>query len=186
MLFIIVCLVRHNGIVYILFIPLIILLFRLYSKRTLKIFMIQSVTLFLVLKIIVPHSLGLDKNTPVNYMGSAWKMHIIAALLMNNYYTDNEKHDEDVIKRIVDLNVIKTNYDPLYVDPIYFNEKYNRNISNREIHDLNKLLLLRAIENYPILISFRSRIFFTSLYNGMIFGDNLESPKIQMVLDSKL
>jgi len=174
--FIFLCIVRHNGIVSLCFFPLIIGFFRLMPKKTFIQFLISSLVLYITFQYGIANILGVHKNTNYNQLSLVSKLHPIASFIFYGFYTNDDEKDREIIEKAVSYEVIKSSYNADTIAPIIFHPSFNRSITDEEVKQINALFIRSSLENMPIFMASRCRIFFSALYRSAIYYNILKLP----------
>jgi len=162
LLFILMVLIRHNGYLYLLVLPLIIIVGRLMTKRILIEFLLASLVLLLILKFLVPYLFNIQGWSKVE-TNLAWKFHPMVALIQSeSYVSEKPAEDQEIINNIIGYNKIQKYYKPLNGAPLA--GEIDIPAFSEDTEKFNLLFYRAMLQNLPFFISERTYLFFTLLY----------------------
>ncbi|MGA2666505.1 MAG: hypothetical protein ABSE91_00235 [Patescibacteria group bacterium] len=161
LLFILVVLIRHNGYLYLLVLPLVIVWGRLMSKKTFITFAIVSLIFLIFFKFVIPAVFNIPRWSKVE-SNLAWKFHPMAALILSNkYISDNPTGDRAIVDKVIGLKNIEEYYDPNNGAPL--SGTLNLQLNQSDINQFNKMFYQRIWQNLPLFLAERTRLFTTML-----------------------
>jgi len=172
-LLILLCLIRHNGIVYLIFLPLIIGLLRVMPRKRYILFLVFTFIFYIFFQYRVANFLEIYTNKNYRFLHLGWKLNPIAALFARGYTSDDYAGDREIIEKLVSVEDIKANYSPSNAN--YVGARCNTGISDEALEKVNMLFYKRIPPNLPVFIADRSHMFFSTLSEGWIYGNNLGS-----------
>ena len=151
--------IRHNGVLYLVVIPVILLWLQLIPRDRVAALVLLSVGSYLLFQFVVADWTGIHRRTDYQYLNLSWKLNPLAALfLAPSYYyeTDNYQRDQEIMERWVSLEDIKRRYTPYRVDPL---AGARRILTPQEAAEINRLYLKRIPANLPIFVGDRGPLF---------------------------
>ncbi|MBN2570386.1 MAG: hypothetical protein JXB42_13245 [Deltaproteobacteria bacterium] len=165
--FLLLCNIRANGIVFIVFIPFILWRFKLLESNAYYKFIFISLLFFIINFGIV--SATTHKSNWSEFYNHFWKIQDLSSLIDNktSYYTDNFENDRNIIEKFVSVSEIKQHNFPANKTPIIvlaYNNFINIPTSeaNELIGQLNKLYVKRIFTNFHIFLANRTYMLFAS------------------------
>jgi hypothetical protein len=175
-LFVMLCTVRHNGLIYLVVLPLMLVLGRLMAPRRLVAFLALSGCLYLLVQFGVGNWIGAHQNTNYRILRLSLQLNPWAALLSDRvgYYTDDPEGDRRTLAQIMAPDAILKRYNPLTVVPLVHGDNRREAISEGETEAISQLFIRRALENLHIVMAERAYLFFATLgYRTWAFGSKL-------------
>ncbi|WP_040334276.1 hypothetical protein [Candidatus Magnetobacterium casense] len=153
------CLVRHNGIIFLFFLPLVLWLTRLIPGRWVLRFSIASLIIFVFIQYIVAGALSVHKRTNYNLLNVTWKIGPMLALFASRlpYYSDDYEADARMIQKYMSVEEIREKYTYLNAPHIFFSKFSDGNVSYDDERRLNRFFIRRVADNFPMFF-FRAGI----------------------------
>ncbi|KJU86754.1 membrane protein [Candidatus Magnetobacterium bavaricum] len=181
-MFVVLCLVRHNGIIFLFFLPLLLWLLRLIPNRWVLRFSITSLILFVFIQYIVASALSVHKHTNYNLLNVSWKIGPILALFNSKlpYYSDNYEAEALMIQKYMSVEDIKAKYTYINSGYIFFSKFSDGNVSSDDERLLNRFFIKRVADNLPIFFSERAFLIFSVFghKHAALWGNELyKAPK---------
>jgi hypothetical protein len=164
--------VRHNGVIFLLLIPIFLYLNKLMSNKNLTILTIVAILSFILSQTIVASALKIDMQNN-NLLKAGVKLQIVSAILSSNYYVyegaDNPPLDP--IFQLLSLEEIKKSYDCRTINSTLFNKNLHQEVLNSEQYrsSFDKIFYRLAIQNIPIVVGDRACVV-ASLFTGAAQG----------------
>ncbi len=174
------CLVRHNGIIFLFFLPLLLWLTRLIPSRWVLRFSISSLIIFVFIQYVVAGALSVHKRTNYNLLNVTWKIGPMLALFASKlpYYSDDYEADAAIIQKYMSVEEIKAKYTYLNAPHIFFSKFSDSNVSHDDERHLNRFFIRRVADNLPMFFS--ERAFLISSAFGYkyasLWGNDLQKP----------
>lgn len=175
-LFILTVLIRHNGFLYLLVLPLILLLGQLMPRKILIKFFLVSAIFFLIFKSLLPNVLGVQNYTS-NFSSLIWKINPLVNLISSkSYISDNLQKDKEIVEKIVAPdNIQKYFYSSSPWDVIAYTSFAN--LKEEDVKEFNQLFYKRVLSNLPIFLAERTERFFTLLSPRVsAWGNDYQNP----------
>ncbi|KJU85083.1 membrane protein [Candidatus Magnetobacterium bavaricum] len=176
------CLVRHNGIIFLFFLPLLLWILKLIPNRWVLRFSITSLILFVFIQYIVASALSVHSRTNYNLLNVTWKLGPILALFNSKlpYYSDNYEADAQMIQKYMSVEEIKDKYNYLNTAHIFFSKFSDGNVSYDGERLLNRFFIKRVADNMPMFFSERAFLIFSAFgykYTSLWGNDLYKAPK---------
>lgn len=148
-LFVCICLIRHNGLV-IIGLTMLILFFHALRKKYFKKYVCFAL-MFLILLIIgkLPEKLLPIQEGNTKYTQGVF-LHMTGALLANGDITDEA--DLEVLNEILDIEIWKNNYTPITHNTIIFCEELNEKALEENGTALKEIVIKYALQNPMTII----------------------------------
>jgi hypothetical protein len=164
-LLILMSLMRHNGIVYLVTLPLIILIVGLMPKKRFIQFVLLSSIIYCMFQYVVPVALEVHKKTDYARLKfGTFGSPFIALFAGKGYYSDNYEGDAQIMEKLATLGELRNVYDPGNgdnpLDPLY--ARFKR-LSGEDKDKILALFYKRAIPNLPIIMADRVHVFLAAL-----------------------
>jgi hypothetical protein len=165
--FLLLCIIRASGLVFIVFVPFILWHFKLLESKSFYKFILISLLLFII-------NFGIKSTTTYRSTWSEsyyhyWKIVDLSALIDNKsgYESDDFENDRKIIEKFVSVNEIKKHNLPankMQIGQVAYNNfnKMSTSEANESISQLNILYIKRIFPNFHIFLSNRTYIFFAS------------------------
>lgn len=161
-LFILMTLIRHNGPLYLVVLPLIILWGNLMARKDFLKFILISLVLFVSFNYLVPYVLNVTKWSS-KVTSVAWKVNPMANMyLSKGYLTDDPAYDKQVIEKIMTIDYMEKNYNPNYGGNLVLGTQFDK-LTNEDIKAFNHLFYIRMVENLPTFLGERTHLFMALL-----------------------
>lgn len=161
-LFILMTLIRHNGPLYLIVLPLIILWGNLMAHKDFLKFILISLVLFVSFNYLVPYVLKVTKWSS-KVTSISWKINPMADVyLSQGYITDDPAYDKQIIEKIIKIDDMKKNYNPNYGGNLILGTQFD-NLKDEDIKAFNHLFYIRMLENLPTFIGERTHLFIALL-----------------------
>ena len=178
------CTMRHNGLIYVVFIPLMLFAARLMPLKKLAYFILT--TLFLLTAVKGTAHL-IDRSDPEdrkNFFSLTWELNPIAAILSQDWYlSKNHEDDKDTIEKLIKIESLEKKYNPrtalticsdIYAPISEENEDKRLNmyylfpslkkpLSDKELEKIHNLYYQLILANGSIFLSDRVLMFFSAL-----------------------
>ncbi|MBF0538128.1 MAG: hypothetical protein HQL03_07740 [Nitrospirae bacterium] len=157
-IFMVLCFVRHNGIIFLFFLPLVLWLLRLIPVRWVLRFSIVSLIIFVIIQYLVANALSVHKHTNYTLLNMTWKLGPIMALFASKlpYYSDNYESDAQIINKYMTVDEIKAKYNYINTSQLYFTIFSANSVSDDDERRLTRLFIRRIADNLPIFFSERA------------------------------
>ncbi|MBM2816006.1 MAG: hypothetical protein HW421_2768 [Ignavibacteria bacterium] len=180
LLFICLCTFRHNGIIFLVVIPTLILMFRLLNKRNLVQFFGISFTLYIIFKLLTP---VMSPNNQVFEYFDALRKHypLMSIYSSKTYYSPERPKDWEHLNHWMKLDEIKEHYTPLnQSDEGAFASQRWFALSDSDKAYLSYLFYARSAQNVhtvtgELLIKFMGTMGFSN--NIYLFSNSLKDDK---------
>ncbi len=193
-LFIAACLLRHNGIIMLVALPLFLWGARLMPPKRLGQFIAISAFLFAMGYYVVANVLGVHKKTDYQRMEFVHVGNQIAALFAaGGYYSDDYDRDRKTIEKLIFVDDIKKHFVPntqiLWDTGEHDYGRRYYTLSRRERQDIINLYYTRALPNLHIIMAERADTFFSALGFGgytFFYANAFRSPEYWSSPDFKL
>lgn len=165
--FLLLCNIRANGIVFIVFVPFILWHFKLLESKAFYKFALISLLFFII-------NFGIKSTTTYRsnwseFYNHFWKITDLSSLIDNKsgYYTDNFENDRNIIEKFVSVNEMKKHNFPANKTTIIvlaYNNFINMSTSEATelIGQLNTLYIKRVFQNFHILLASRTYMLLAS------------------------
>ncbi|MCP4349670.1 MAG: hypothetical protein GY795_29675 [Desulfobacterales bacterium] len=189
--------IRHNGIIYLAFIPLLLLALRLMPLKTWAYFILSAFILFVAVKTTTTF---LDKSRPgeaKKFFTFSCGLNPIAAILSKDWYlSEDHNKDREIIEKLVKIEDLKKSYNPrtalsacstVYMPiseeneekrlKLYYSFSTQKNPLSKEDSDKIQAMYYRiALANLPVFLADRTLMFFSALGPNaiMLHGNSLE------------
>ncbi len=174
---------RHNGIVFLLFVPILLLFIK---QRQFKIKFLGAISIlsFLVFSLLLPEILNI-KTKPYWYKYSNI-YHISAGLYVNKPHTSTTKKTDKLLTSVLPDSVIKKKFNPVLWHTLHLeNPEFNNSVFNSKNFwsSLNKEFFKHNLpNNLPYIMGMKTRQTTTILNGyGFIFYPSYASPKYSNV-----
>lgn len=118
---------RHNGLIYILFLPLIVSLY-FSEKRFKKYYLSGLLGLFIFFQFFLPKILNLQPNP--FWVNNVFVYHSSVGFYSHQPQTKILNSTKDMLEKVLPKKELKEKYNPAYWDPIYWNNKRNNEFFN--------------------------------------------------------
>ena len=168
---------RHNGIILILFIPFLGAVTGLVPLK--RGFTAFSLAIFIVLNYGVGNLLGVHQRTNYDILNFIWKAGPLYGLFSNptGYYATDPELDKKIMSRHVDLVFLRERYRRAFIDSIFFSGKIN--LSKDVLRELRGLYYKRVPDNLALLMGDRTYCFVTAMlptHEAETWGATLQGP----------
>ncbi|MCX6355926.1 MAG: hypothetical protein NTZ78_13640 [Candidatus Aureabacteria bacterium] len=167
LLLVLLCMVRHNGIINIVVIPFLLIIAGLMPWRTFLRFALLSCALFFLLFYLVPHSIHISNRYNPRIQVYASITSPLASIFSGKwYYSDDYKGDREIIERWMSLEEIRNRYDPAHdLFSGYIEEKFQR-LPDQDKDRIIALFRSRLLPNLPQFMAARVHMFFVAFGLG--------------------
>ncbi|KKQ94454.1 MAG: hypothetical protein UT66_C0017G0017 [candidate division CPR2 bacterium GW2011_GWC1_39_9] len=165
--------VRHNGIIFILFIPLLAYLSGIMDRKKTAYFFVLSFFVVVLLKTTVPSILGVNMSKKV--LDNSYKLQIISAIVSSNYYLDRSPYPIDELNKLLPLKNMKQDYRCQTLDFALADKELNPQAFNDPEFQkrFDAIFYSLAINNIPNVAADRMCIFTSMLTGQGIASQNL-------------
>lgn len=173
-LFVLLCTVRHNGIVYAAFIPAAMVVYRLLPWRSLLKFTATSLIMFIVLQYGVGNWIGAYERTNKHAQSVNWKINPLAAMFASKWYaSDNYEEDQRIMEILLPISEVREKYLPQHSDPLFFHPNINKKLTKEDVTAIDKLFYKSVALNLPIFLADRTHMFASALIQqtGLYWND---------------
>jgi hypothetical protein len=152
-----VCTLRHNGIVFVVAIPVLLFIFKLIPRKNFWHFAAASCILFLLNWIVTP-MIAINTSREVsNFFSNTYKVAPLAAIYTSpDYFSPTKEEDQAFIHKWLSSDELKKNYTPVpQADKInYMISKWSE-LNQEEQARLKRLYFVRSLQNPHIFLADR-------------------------------
>jgi hypothetical protein len=175
--------IRHNGILYLILIPILIFVFNLFERKKFYVFIISVFALFLIFKFFIPVILEVKPIKPF-FSSLSWKVNPLASLYHNrlhqsekSYYSYDYERDIRYLSKLINIDTMKKYYTPEHGVVLLL--KANSHIKDMDIDSINSIYYKLMILNFPSFLADRAYLFGAMIfsYGCTIYVNDLSNYK---------
>jgi hypothetical protein len=159
------CLMRLNGLIYLVFVPLAILHMRLMPLHRFMQFMVVFSGLFLVFESAIPRAWDIHDKTDYHYRNYTVYINPLCSLFAAaRYNTDDPWGDKRIIEQWMSIEDIKKQYDP--TSDCFLSEEHSKRfdgLSDADKEQMANLFKRRLRANLPLILADRTYMFLALL-----------------------
>ncbi|MFW9875968.1 MAG: hypothetical protein ACFFG0_22940, partial [Candidatus Thorarchaeota archaeon] len=173
---------RHNGLIYILFLPLTVLLLKGFSKRNFIGFIIYFIIIFLTFNYGVGTILKIHEKTNYNFFKLSYKIPTIIYFFANKnmYYSDQFKKELEILEKVENVDILTKDFHIKHFSR-YFSKLKKKLIKNEK--EISDLFYKSVSNNIPLYLSYRVHLFSANLglsnYGWLYYLDGKDIEKIK-------
>jgi len=174
-LFVALCLIRQFGVIYLLFLPLLLLINKLMSPRRLGQFVLISVVLFAIFHFGVGNLLNIYAKTDRDFRYLTICANPLGAMCSSKYYySDDYANDKEIIEKWLPVEEIRRLYYPSQ-DQLCGEEPAAKfiGLAEKDKRNIRLLFYKRLLPNLPIVVADRIQSFLVALgFHGVFCYNN--------------
>lgn len=161
-LFIIMVMLRHNGLLFLVVLPLCIFLAKLMSKPVFLKFILCSAVFLVIFKVVIPMLITVQKN-PAAFSSLVWKVTPLVSMVYSpQYISDNSLRDREIVSKVVEPEVIQKYLNSPSPWDIAAYTSFT-NLSDEDVKAFNHLYYRAIIINLPLYLGERTQKLFILL-----------------------
>ncbi len=156
---------RHNGIIFLGFIPFILWYFKLFASRTLHRFLLTVAILQAVVFFANPYIAKTDPDQIKTFFDISYRAGPLAAIYSSNvYYSPTPVRDKEIVGKWLSEEELKKKYTPVTqaADMNLFISRWQALSSDDKTY-MNHLYFFRSVQNFHLFLGDRVTMFFGSL-----------------------
>jgi hypothetical protein len=175
--------IRHNGVLYFLAVPLVLLAGRQVSWRRAACIFLIALSMFAFVQKALPSLLHVRNNWPrIETTGLTFELNPLVALFKAPwYYTDDREGDLAILGKAMDPGTMMELYRAEAADYIVFHPDYKGwDLPQKDLDNIRGLYIKRIPYNLPVFFADRAVVFFNAMgfpcdvYTSTIFTNLLD------------
>lgn len=161
----ILCTTRHNGIIFLALIPILLYKFKLFNKRNFYQFTIITICMYTMIAVVSPIISTSNADEVKAFFAKTYKVAPLAAIYSsNNFYSPAREKDKAVINKWLTTEELKNKYSPvMQADAVGYMVSQWQKLNPEEQDYLNYLYYARVPQNFHIFLADRTAMFMGTL-----------------------
>ncbi len=158
---ILLCKLRHNGIIFVVGIPLIIVLFRLLTKKNIYQFVAATISFFIIYSVVTPIVSNVDSAQVSSFFSKTYRVGPLAAIVTSpDYYSPSPVEDKQLIDKWMSQEELDRYYTPVsQADTAGYMVSKWQALSLEDAKKLDDLFYKSSIQNLHLYFSDRIAMF---------------------------